>query len=122
MDLGLTHTSKIIVAEEHLAQNIGSGNLPVLGTPAMIALMENAAMLAVAPQLPEGCTTVGSHITSSHIRPTAPGKTVAATAVLTACENRKLIFKVTACDENGLIGEGDHIRYIVDEKKFLSKL
>lgn len=122
MEIGLTFTSKITVSEEHLAINIGSGDLPVLGTPAMLALMENAAMKAVAPYLPNGSTTVGSRICSSHIKPTALGKEVTATAVLTACENRKLVFKVTASDEGSLIGEGEHIRYIVDKEKFLSKL
>lgn len=122
MDIGLTHTSRMIVSEEQSALNLGSGDLRVLGTPAMLALMEHASMQAVASQLPAGSTTVGSHISSSHIKPTAIGKVIEATATLITVENRKLTFKVVATDENGTIGEGEHIRYIVDKEKFISKL
>lgn len=94
----------------------------MLGTPAMMALMENAAMQAVQDALEEGMTTVGGHIAASHLKPTAKGKTVSATAVLTAVEGRKLTFKVTAQDENGIIGEGEHLRFIVDRRRFLEKL
>lgn len=122
MNIGLTYTSKMIVSEEQSALKLGSGDLLVLGTPAMLALMEHASMLAVASHLPAGSTTVGSHISSSHVKPTAIGKAVEATATLIEIENRKLIFRVVATDENGLIGEGEHIRYIVDKEKFISKL
>lgn len=122
MDIGLTHTSRMIVSEEQSALKLGSGDLRVLGTPAMLALMEHASMQAVASQLPAGSTTVGSHISSSHIKPTAIGKVIEATATLITVENRKLTFKVVATDENGTIGEGEHIRYIVDKEKFISKL
>ncbi len=122
MKTGLTHTSTIVVEERHLAITAGSGDLEVLATPAMMALMENAAMLAVKDELEEGMTTVGGHISSSHLAPTAKGKTVSATAILTATEGRKLTFKVTAQDENGIIGEGEHLRFIVDRRKFMDKL
>jgi len=122
METGLTHTSTTTVTEKDLAANIGSGDLNVWGTPAMTALMENAAMLAVASRLPEGSTTVGGYISTSHIRPTGPGKTVSATAVLLKEEGRKLTFSVSAQDEAGLIGEGEHIRFIIDRKKFMDRL
>ena len=122
MELGLTHTSTLTVENKHLAANVGSGDLEVLATPAMMALMENAAMEAVKDALAEGQTTVGGQISSSHLRPTAPGQTVAATAVLTAVEGRKLTFKVTAYDDKGVIGEGEHIRFVVDRQKFMAKL
>lgn len=122
METGLTHTSTLVVEERHLAVNAGSGDLEVLATPMMMALMENAAMLAVKDELEEGMTTVGGHISSSHLKPTAKGKTVSATAVLTAIDGRKLTFKVTAQDESGIIGEGEHLRFIVDRRKFMSKL
>lgn len=117
-----THTSEMTVEEKHLAMNVGSGDLPVLSTPMMMALMENAAMQAVAPHLPEGCTTVGGHIESSHLRPTPLGGMVRATAVLTKEEGRKLTFHIIAEDENGVVGEGEHLRFVVDKERFLAKL
>ncbi len=122
METGLTHTSTLVVGQEHLAVSAGSGDLEVLATPAMLALMENAAMLAVKDSLPEGSTTVGGHISSSHLKPTGKGKTVTATAVLTGIEGRKLTFKITAHDSEGTIGEGEHLRFIVDRKKFMEKV
>lgn len=122
MEKGLTHTSSLIVSSEHLAKSVGSGNLEVLATPAMVALMENAAMLAVAPELPEGSTTVGAMLQITHNRPTGPGENVTATATLEEVDGRKLTFAVTASDSKGIIGEGQHIRYVVDKARFLSKL
>lgn len=122
MEIGLTYTSKTVVDETNTAVALGSGDMAVFATPAMIALMENAAMLAVAQHLPEGSTTVGAMMNSSHVKPTAPGREVKATAVLKEVDGRKLTFEVRAEDENGLIGEGTHIRYVVDRNKFLSKL
>lgn len=122
METGLTHTSTLIVEEQHLAVTVGSGDLEVLASPIMMALMENAAMKAVKDALEEGMTTVGGQISSSHLKPTAPGSTITATAVLTAIEGRKLTFRITAQDENGIIGEGEHLRFIVDRNRFMSKL
>ncbi|MGN0006860.1 MAG: thioesterase family protein [Alistipes sp.] len=122
MKTGLTYTSYTTVGESNTACAAGSGDLEVFATPAMAALMENAAMLAVAPALDESQTTVGSQIDTTHIRPSAVGAKVSATAVLTAVEGRKLTFSVSACDEQGVIGEGTHVRYIVDRAKFLAKL
>ncbi len=73
METGLTHTSTLIVGEQHLASSVGSGDLAVLATPVMISLMENAAMLAVADALSPGETTVGSEMSASHVRPTGVG-------------------------------------------------
>ena len=101
---------------------MGSGDLRVLATPSMMALMEEAAMLAVAPHLPEGSTTVGGHIASSHVKPTAHGRQVSATATLIDVDGRKLKFTVKAFDEEGVIGEGEHTRFIVDRAKFMARL
>lgn len=119
---GLTHTSRLVVTESVTATKMGSGDMAVLATPAMLALMENAAMLAVAPHLPEGATTVGGHVASSHVKPTALGGEVTATATLTKVEGRKLHFTVTAHEGDVLLGEGTHLRFIVDREKFMSKL
>lgn len=119
---GLTYTSETVVNDTNTALTLGSGDMNVFATPAMVALMENAAMMAVANELPEGSSTVGAQMNTSHIKPSAPGDTVTATAVLTEIDRRKLTFIVSAKDSQGTIGEGTHIRFIVDREKFLSKL
>ena len=101
------YTSKKVVGESDTAQNVGSGTLPVFATPAMAALMENAAMKAVEQLLSEGETTVGSELNVKHLRPTAVGEEVEVTAILTSQEGRKLTISVVATDKNGTIGEGD---------------
>ena len=122
MEKGLTYTSTLVVSEEHVAAVMGSGDLHVYATPAMVALMENAAMLAVAEHLPEGSTTVGAMINTSHVKPSPIGDTIKTTAVLTDIEGRKLTFSIKAEDSKGIIGEAVHVRYIVDREKFMSKL
>lgn len=122
METGLTHTSRVTVADGNTAIALGSGDMPVFATPAMVALMENAAMLAVAPHLPEGSTTVGGHIESSHLKPSPVGAEIEATAVLEKVDGRKLFFKVTARQGDTVIGEGTHLRFIVDCERFMSKL
>ncbi len=122
LEIGLTHTSNLVVADGNIAIALGSGDMPVLATPAMMALMENAAMLAVASELEDGETTVGGHIESSHLRPTPVGTEVAATATLEKIDGRKLYFKIVARQGETIIGEGTHLRFIVNREKFLSKL
>ena len=126
IQIGLTHRSSAIVSAETTAIHIGSGDMAVWATPAMLALMENAAMLAVRDALAEGQTTVGGHIESSHLRPTAVGAEVYATAELIAAEGRKLHFRVAAFQQTAegyvLLGEGTHLRFIVEREKFLSKI
>ncbi|MCR5042634.1 MAG: thioesterase family protein [Bacteroidaceae bacterium] len=121
IEIGLKHTSELTVDESITAIQMGSGDLPVLATPAMMALMENAAMLAVKDELPEGCTTVGGHIASSHLKPSKIGETVIATAEVTKIEGKKIEFKVAAYSGDTLLGEGTHLRFIVDKERFMSK-
>ena len=122
MEKGLNHISKVTVNTSNTALTMGSGDMEVFATPAMVALMENAAMNAVAPHLTEGSTTVGAMMETSHIKPSALGETVMAEAILEEIDGRKLTFKVIASDSKGTIGEGKHIIYIVDRERFLSKL
>ena len=119
---GLKHTSETVVTNEVTAQSIGSGDMKVLATPAMMALMENAAMLAVATHLPQGFTTVGGHITSSHLRPSKIGDLVTATATVTRVDGKRIEFKVEAHCDDILLGKGTHLRFIVDREKFLASL
>lgn len=122
MKTGLTFTSTVIVSKENIAATMGSGDLEVFATPAMVALMENAAMNAVSGELPEDSTTVGAVMNTTHIKPSALGDNVSATAILKEVEGRKLTFEVKAEDTKGVIGEGIHIRYVVDRAKFMAKL
>lgn len=122
LNTGLKHTSAVKVEHTNTARAMGSGDLDVFATPALVALMENAAALAVAEGLGPESTTVGAQINISHLKPTAPGDKVKATAELTAIDGRKLTFRVEASDSTGLIGEGEHIRFVVDRQKFMSKL
>jgi len=122
MEIGLTYTSTVVVSKENMAVTMGSGDLEVFATPAMVALMENAAMNAVAGELPEGSTTVGALMNTSHIKPSAVGDTVSATATLKEVEGRKLTFEVKTEDSKGVVGEGTHVRYVVDREKFMAKL
>ena len=120
--LGQKHTSELTVNDSVTAIAMGSGDMPVLATPAMMALMENAAMLAIAEGLPEGCTSVGGYIESSHLRPSKIGDKVTAIAKVTKVEGKKVEFKVAAYSGETLLGEGTHLRFIVDKERFMSKL
>ena len=120
--IGLTHTSQLTVTQAVTAIEMGSGDMPVLATPALMALMENAAMLAVATHLPEGSTTVGGHISASHLKPSRIGDTITATATVTRVDGKKIEFQVEARSGDILLGEGTHLRFIVDREKFMSRL
>jgi predicted thioesterase len=122
MNIGLSYTATTTVNQNNTALALGSGDMEVFATPAMVALMENAAMNAVAPHLEAGQTTVGTQITTSHIKASALGATVSATATLTAVDGRSLTFAITAREGDKIIGEGSHTRFIVDRERFLAKL
>ena len=122
IEIGLKYESVVEVTSANSAKTMGSGDMDVFATPSMVALMENAAMMAVASALPEGSATVGTQINTSHIKASPIGATITASAELTEVEGRKLTFAVKAWDEKGVIGEGVHTRFVVDRERFLSKL
>ncbi len=122
LEIGLKYESVVEVISANSAKTMGSGDMDVFATPSMVALMENAAMMAVASALPEGSATVGTQINTSHIKASPIGATITASAQLTEVEGRKLTFAVKAWDEKGVIGEGVHTRFVVDRERFLSKL
>ncbi len=111
------------VTAELTAASIGSGALPVFGTPFMCAMMENAAMTALQSFLEDGQGSVGTHLEVSHDAPTPIGMTVWASAEITAVsENGRMVdFAVKAWDEKGPIGAGTHTRAIIANERFLSK-
>ena len=119
---GLEYISTVTVSRENCASAMGSGNLDVFATPSMVALMENAAMNAVAPYLPAGSTTVGAEIRTTHQKPSPLGAEIRAKAILSAIEGRKLVFYVEAYDGDSCIGKGSHVRFIVDIERFMAKL
>lgn len=100
----------------------GSGGMEVLATPALIAWMENTAWNAVASSLPEKYDTVGTHVDVAHLKATPVGMDVRVVAELTEAEGKQLTFKVKAYDEKDKIGEGIHVRYIVEKERFLQKV
>ena len=111
------------VTQELTAAAVGSGALPVFGTPFMAAMMENAALTCLQSFLEEGKGSVGTHLDISHDAPTPVGMKVWAEAEITAVsENGKMVdFKVSAWDEKGPIGAGTHTRAIISNGRFLSK-
>lgn len=119
---GLKGTAKALVDEARTARALGSGSEAVFATPAMVALMEEAAVAATAAQLPEGMITLGTRIAVDHLAATPLAARVTATAELIAISGRTLTFMVTAHEGAKLIGQGTHIRALVDRERFLDKL
>lgn len=121
MKAGLSGEITFTVTEALTAKAVGSGTLEVLATPVMIANVEKAAWTAVAEELPPGSGTVGTRMEVSHTSPSPLGMQVTCRAELVKEEGRKLVFRVTASDDAGPIGEGVHERAIIQEAKFLKK-
>ncbi len=119
---GATYTAEQTVTFEDTAASYKSGAVEVFATPAMIALMENAAWNLVQQHLPETYNSVGVEVCITHLKATPKGARVSATATLTKIDGRRLYFDVTAHDEKGEIGRGTHSRHIIENKKFMEKL
>lgn len=120
--LGLIGEVQHLVTEADTAERWGSGLAPVFSTPALVGLMESAAVKALEGTLAAGQTSVGTRIDVRHLAATPVGMTVHARAELTGVDGRKLAFKVQAWDEVEPIGEADHERFIVDEARFLARI
>ena len=123
MEVGIKGEQKLVVTNDKLACNVGSGLVAVFATPMMIAEIENTAAGSVAPYLEEGKTTVGTLVNVSHVAATPEGMEVRVETELTeiAPNGKMLTFKVAAYDEAGLIGEGTHQRAIVVKERFEQK-
>ena len=119
---GLSGSASAVVVQENTAQALGSGSVPVFGTPALIALLEKAAVDALAPGLAPGQTSVGVRVDVRHLAATPLGLTVSAQARLLAVDGRRLTFAVTAFDDAEQVAEGIHERVIVDEQRFLARV
>ncbi|MCU6762444.1 Uncharacterised protein [uncultured Roseburia sp.] len=121
LETGIKGKDTVKVVSENTAAAVGSGTLLVFATPAMIALMEKTACNSVMPFLEEGCGTVGTMLNVKHMAATPVGMTVTCESELIETDGRRLVFKVTASDEAGVIGEGTHERFIVNNEKFQNK-
>jgi len=118
---GLTAELEICVTEADTASRWGSGLVPVFSTPALVGLMEGAAVQVTREGLAAGQTTVGVHIDVHHLAATPVGMRVHARAELTAVDDRKLTFQIKAWDDVEPIGEALHERFIIDETRFVAK-
>ena len=109
------------VEEDNLASSMKSGLLPVFATPCMEALMEETAWRSVEPYMEEGCGTVGTSVNIKHLAATPLGMKVYCESELTEVDGRRLVFDVKVYDEEGIIGEGSHERFIINNEKFTAK-
>lgn len=118
---GLAGVAKLEVRDEDTAITMRSGDVPVLATPRVIALAEEAACNAIAGHLEPNETSVGMRVQMDHLSPSAVGSHVVAEAVLESIEGRRLKFKVSVEDERGLVAAGKVTRVVVDRERFLDK-
>lgn len=121
METGIRGEQTIIVTEQQTAKYLGSGELAVFATPCMIALMENTAYISVQPFLDPGQGTVGTLLNVKHLAATPVGMEVRCETKLIEIDRKRLVFEVKAFDACGLIGEGMHERFIIDNQKFMQK-
>ena len=118
---GIKGKQELVVTKENTAKAMGSGTLEVFATPAMIALMEKTAYESVAPELEEGSGTVGTALNVKHVGASPVGMKITCESELVKVDGRALTFSVKAYDEKGLIGEGEHERFIIYNEKFQAK-
>lgn len=121
-DPGLKSTSGLTVTEDKLADTLGSGDVPVLGTPAILALAEGACVSAICDDLPEGKTSVGSYAEIEHLMPTPLGREVHADATLIGHHGRRLEFNVVVREGDEIVAKIRHRRVLVDRQRFLEKV
>ena len=121
LEKGIRGTQTVMVDESNTAKTMGSGVMDVFATPAMIALMENTASKSVEAKLDEGAGTVGTLINVKHVAATPVGMDVTCETKLVEVDRKRLVFEVKAYDAAGVIGEGTHERFIIDNERFLAK-
>lgn len=121
IEKGIKGHGEETVTESLTAAHVGSGKSRVFATPMMIALMERTCRESVEAYLGAGQETVGTHVDVSHVSATPVGMKVWCDSELVDVDRRRLTFKVTAHDEAGLVGEGVHERFVIDEERFLLK-
>jgi predicted thioesterase len=115
---GTSETVSLVVSDADTAIAIGSGDVAVLGTPRVVALCEEAAVAALAGQLPEGATSVGTRVSIDHLIATAIGGTVTAVATVTRVQDKKISFDIELLEGHRTAARGTHTRSIVDRVRF----
>jgi len=118
---GLKGEARLVVGDADTARALGSGAVEVLGTPRLVALLEEATIDAVDRYLDDGSTTVGMRVQVDHLHPTPIGAEVVAEAYLDKIDGRRITFTVTASDSGGLVAAGKVTRVVVDVNRFMSK-
>ena len=121
LSAGIRGTKTVTVTEELTAARVGSGELPVYATPALIALAEECAWRSAADELEPGQGTVGTRMDLAHLAATPVGMKVTCETELTEIDRRRLVFRVTVFDEKERIAEGTHERFVVDNERFAAK-
>jgi len=117
---GLTARVELTVTDADTAQSLGSGDVPVLGTPRVLALAETATVAATTRQMPGGLTTVGTRAEVEHRKPTPVGHRVTALATLAKVDGRKLLFEVAVRDGEELVAEVRVERVVLDRQRFIA--
>ncbi|MCW3819377.1 thioesterase [Micromonospora sp. DR5-3] len=118
---GLAARVELTVTDADTAQAVGSGDVPVLGTPRVLALVEAATVAATATRMPTGQTTVGLRVELDHRAPTPVGRTVVAWARLAKVDGRRLLFEVTVAEGDEIVADGRVERVLVDRQRFLER-
>ncbi|MBL6275481.1 thioesterase [Micromonospora fiedleri] len=118
---GLAARVELTVTDDDTAQAVGSGDVPVLGTPRVLALAEAATVAATARHLPAGTTTVGTRVELEHLAATPVGRTVTAQARLTAVDKRRLTFEVTVVEGEQTVAQGRVERVVLDRQRFIER-
>ena len=122
VEIGIKGRQELVVSKELTAKHIGSGAVLVFATPMMISLMEKTSQMSVKPFLEAGQETVGTHVDVSHDSAVPVGRKVWCESEVIDVDRRKITFKVAVYDDNGIVGQGTHERFIIDVKKFSEKL
>lgn len=121
--IGATGSFSLVVKPEHLASRFKDMTLPpVLATPVMIMIMENAALNAIKPYLDAGESALGTRVDVRHFAATPAGRRISGEAKVTGVDGRRIEFSVRASDENEEIGEGTHERVVIRLSKLSERL
>ena len=118
---GLSAAVELVVTDSDTALALKTGDVPVLATPRVVTLAEEATVNAVEGELAEGTTSVGYRVQLDHLAPTAVGGKVRAEATLESIEGRRLTFRVSVNDGHGLVAAGRITRVIVERTRFMEK-
>jgi len=119
IQIGATASVALAVGEEDTAIALGSGDVPVLATPRLVALLEEAAVASIADGLSDGETSVGTRVAIDHLAASFVGAAVIATAEVVGTAGRSVSFRITANEGDRMVATGEHTRVVVDRLRFL---